>query len=109
MSIPLPVISAKTQTFFSRLVLNGMKLQPCRPSFFEARDAIIAADQVLTGGENFCDLWLGFGERGLGADADVKGKTPWGGGVRTDGFRVPAACSRETIPEPPSDGDEDEE
>lgn len=67
-----------------RLVLNGMKLQECRPSFFDARDAIIQADQILTGGENFCDLWLGFGERGLGSDADVKGKTPWGGGIRTD-------------------------
>ncbi|KAH6905222.1 extracellular elastinolytic metallo proteinase [Coprinopsis sp. MPI-PUGE-AT-0042] len=29
------------------LVLNGMKLQPCRPTFFQARDAIISADQVL--------------------------------------------------------------
>lgn len=68
----------------NRLVLNGMKLQPCRPSFFDARDAIIQADHVLTGGENYCDLWVGFAERGLGPDARVDGRTPWGGGVRTD-------------------------
>jgi extracellular elastinolytic metalloproteinase len=42
-----------------------MKLQPCRPSFFDARDAIIEADELLTGGENFCDLWAGFSSRGL--------------------------------------------
>jgi hypothetical protein len=61
-----------------------MKLQICRPSFFDARDAIIQADQVLTGGENFCLLWEGFASRGLGQDATVRDQTPWGGGVRTN-------------------------
>lgn len=61
-----------------------MKLQPCNPSFFDARNAIIQADQVLTGGENFCALWEGFAERGLGPDAKVEGKLPWGGGIRTN-------------------------
>jgi len=61
-----------------------MKLQVCRPSFFDARDAIIQADQVLTGGENFCELWAGFSARGLGQDAKVINRTPWGGGVRTN-------------------------
>jgi len=61
-----------------------MKLQVCRPSFFDARDAIIQADQVLTGGENFCELWAGFSARGLGEDATVVNRTPWGGGVRTN-------------------------
>ena len=67
-----------------QLVLNAMKLQQCRPGFFEARDAIVQADQVLTGGENFCDLWLAFAEKGLGVDAKVQGRTPWGGGIRKD-------------------------
>ena len=67
-----------------QLVLDGMKLQPCRPSFFDARDAIIAADRTLTGGENVCELWAGFASRGLGVDAKVEGRTPWGGGVRTN-------------------------
>lgn len=65
-----------------------MKLQQCRPSFFDARDAIIQADQILTGGENFCDLWKGFASRGLGPDARVEGKTPWGGGIRTNVSRT---------------------
>lgn len=61
-----------------------MKLQPCRPGFFEARDAIIQADQVLTEGENVCLLWKAFAARGLGVDSRVEGKTPWGGGIRTN-------------------------
>lgn len=61
-----------------------MKLQPCRPGFFDARDAIIQADQIMTGGENFCTLWKSFAKRGLGVDARVDGRTPWGGGVRTN-------------------------
>jgi len=61
-----------------------MKLQPCDPSFFDARDAIIQADQVLTDGENFCDLWQGFAQRGLGPDARFEGRTAWGGGKRTN-------------------------
>lgn len=100
-----------------QLVLNGMKLQPCRPGFFEARDAIIQADQVLTGGENFCDLWIAFAERGLGINATVQRLTSWGGGNRTDvstnyflhmtpnltslilqGFGIPAICH--TSPKP---------
>ncbi|KAF5319698.1 hypothetical protein D9619_008666 [Psilocybe cf. subviscida] len=79
-------------TLITQLVLNGMKLQTCRPSFFDARDAIIQADQVLTGGENFCLLWEGFAARGLGPDAKVINRTPWGGGIRTNGYGVPPAC-----------------
>jgi len=75
-----------------QLVVNGMKLQTCRPSFFDSRDAIIQADQVLTGGENFCLLWDGFASRGLGQDATVRDRTPWGGGVRTNGYATPLAC-----------------
>lgn len=79
-----PLVPKHGNSLIVQLVLDGMKLQKCMPSFFDARDAIIQADQVLTGGENFCDLWIGFAERGLGEDAHVDGRTPWGGGVRTD-------------------------
>ena len=103
-----------------QLVLDGMKLQPCRPSFFDARDAIIAADKALTGGENYCELWTGFAERGLGPDARVDGRTPWGGGVRTNDYSVPSVCQIEPAPEPtpepapedpkePGDGDDDDD
>lgn len=80
---PLSYIKQLTYKL-QRLVLNGMKLQKCRPDFMNARDAIIQADEILTGGENFCEIWKGFASKGLGVDADVIGKTPWGGGIRTD-------------------------
>ncbi|KAG1796395.1 Fungalysin metallopeptidase-domain-containing protein [Suillus plorans] len=95
-----PFVPKHGNSLLVQLVLNGMKLQPCSPSFFDARDAIVQADQVLTGGENFCDIWAGFVESGLGIDATVKGRTPWGGGVREDGYKVPAACQSEDAPSP---------
>jgi len=79
-----------------QLVINAMKLQPCRPSFFDARDAIIQADQLLTDGENVCLLWQAFAARGLGVDAHVEGRTPWGGGIRTNGYTVPLQCRDES-------------
>ncbi|KAG0696364.1 Fungalysin metallopeptidase-domain-containing protein [Suillus ampliporus] len=105
-----PLVPQHGNSLIVQLVLNGMKLQPCSPSFFDARDAIIQADQVLTGGENFCELWVGFAKRGLGIDAAVRGRTPWGGGVRDDGFKVPDACSsgEEPSPEPTPDEPEDD-
>lgn len=52
-----------------KIVLDGIKLQPCNPSFVEARDAIIAADHALTGGADFCMIWEVFASRGLGVNA----------------------------------------
>ena len=53
-----------------KLVVNGLKYQPCRPGFVDARDAILKADQELYGGENRCLIWQAFADRGLGASAD---------------------------------------
>ena len=79
-----PLVPKHGNSLIVQLVLDGMKLQPCRPSFFDARDAIIAADKTLTGGENVCEIWEAFASRGLGVDSKVEGRTPWGGGVRTN-------------------------
>ncbi|KAF8833741.1 hypothetical protein BDN67DRAFT_976447, partial [Paxillus ammoniavirescens] len=43
-----------------QLVLDGKKLQPCSPGFFDARDAIVQADEILTRGENLPYLIHGF-------------------------------------------------
>lgn len=53
-----------------RLVMDGMKLQPCDPGFVDGRDAIMAADQALYGGANQCLIWEVFARRGLGYLAD---------------------------------------
>jgi extracellular elastinolytic metalloproteinase len=90
---PLPLIPKHGNTLALQIIISAMKLQPCRPSFFDARNAIIQADEMLTGGTNACLIWKAFAERGLGLDANVVGQTPWGGGIRTDGFKIPAkAC-----------------
>jgi hypothetical protein len=38
------------------MVLDGIKLQPCSPTFVDSRNALIAADQALTGGKD-CLIW----------------------------------------------------
>ncbi len=52
-----------------QLVIDALKLQPCSPGFVAARNAIIAADQATTGGEDFCMIWDVFARRGLGVNA----------------------------------------
>jgi extracellular elastinolytic metalloproteinase len=79
-------------TLFLQLVIDGMKLQPCRPTFINARDAILKADEILTGGENKCELWKGFAKRGLGINAKLIGDSDWGG-YRKEDFDVPNSCS----------------
>jgi hypothetical protein len=74
-----------------RLVMEGMKLQPCSPGFVDGRDAILAADMALYGGANQCLIWEAFAKRGLGFSAN-QGST----GSRSDGteaFDLPPACS----------------
>lgn len=98
---PTPLIPKHGNTLALQLIVSAMKIQPCRPSFFDSRDAIIQSDQILTGGENACLIWKAFAERGLGADAKVIGQTPWGGGIRSDGYAVPPkACGKEVPGEP---------
>ncbi len=52
-----------------RLVLNGMKFTPVRPSFLNARDGILQADQNLNGGANRCAIWTVFARHGMGVSA----------------------------------------
>jgi Zn-dependent metalloprotease len=51
------------------LVLNGMKFTPTRPSFLNARDGILQADQSLNGGANRCAIWTVFARHGMGVSA----------------------------------------
>lgn len=54
-----------------RVVTDGMKLTPPRPTFLQARDAIILADRIDNAGANVPDIWHGFAKRGMGASATV--------------------------------------
>jgi Zn-dependent metalloprotease len=56
-------------TITDRIVLNGMKFTPTRPSFLNARDGILQADQNLNGGANRCAIWTVFARHGMGVSA----------------------------------------
>ncbi|MEC7566641.1 MAG: M36 family metallopeptidase, partial [Planctomycetota bacterium] len=53
-----------------QLFVDGMKYTFANPTFTQARDGILAADQALTGGVNHDALWRAFARRGLGFRAD---------------------------------------
>lgn len=67
-------------TIALKLVMEGMKLQPCSPGFVDGRNAILQADQILYGGQYRCAIMAAFARRGLGFDAN-QGSS----GSRSDG------------------------
>lgn len=52
-----------------RLIIEGMKLQPCLPGYLDARDGILAADALLYNNAHRCMIWEVFAARGMGKDA----------------------------------------
>jgi len=76
-------------TLALQIVIDGMKLQPCSPNFVSARDAILKAEEVATGGQYKCAIWSAFAKRGVGAAA--KSAKP----IVAD-FTVPDGCKADT-------------
>ena len=72
-----------------RLVLEGLRYTACRPSFVDARDGILLADEALFGGEHWCALWQLFAARGLGVDASSLGPNDE---LPEPGFQAASAC-----------------
>ncbi len=66
---------AKGNHLALQLVTDGLKLSPPNPDFLEARDAIIQADLVDSGGANYNDLWAAFAKRGMGFSAVAPAST----------------------------------
>jgi extracellular elastinolytic metalloproteinase len=78
----------KGNTVFLQLMIDGLKLQPCRPTFLDARNAILLADEARYQGSHHCDIWNGFSKRGLGYSAQ-----PVVNSTYTDAFDLPLECS----------------
>ena len=74
-----------------QLVVDALKLQPCNPGFVDARDAVLLADEILTGGLNRCALWRAFARRGLGVSASQGSPNSDSDGV--EAFDLPAVCA----------------
>jgi hypothetical protein len=70
-----------------RLVLQGMKFTPCSPSFLNARDGILQADQSINGGANRCGIWTVFARHGMGVSASGNNGT-----THNAASDVPADC-----------------
>lgn len=64
-----------------RLTTDGMKLAPANPTFVQARDAILQADLVNSGGLNRGEIWTAFAKRKMGSGAVA----PLGGSLYTAG------------------------
>ena len=73
-----------------RLVLEGMKLQPCGPGFLDSRDAILTADAILYNNAHRCLIWQAFARRGMGFNA-VQGSVNVAGD-ETENFNLPPYC-----------------
>ena len=73
-----------------QLVIDALKLQPCEPTFVDGRDALLAADQIATGGVNNCAIWESFAKRGVGDGADDGGSAS--ALDVSESFEVPVAC-----------------
>ena len=52
-----------------QLVTDGLKLSPPNPNFVQARDAILLAERMWSGGTNSAEIWSAFAKRGLGFNA----------------------------------------
>ncbi|MEZ4879194.1 MAG: M36 family metallopeptidase [Chitinophagales bacterium] len=74
-----------------KLVIEGLKLQPCRPGFIDGRNAILAADSILYGKANECFIWQAFARRGMGASALQGSSSSYTD--QTAAFDLPAACN----------------
>jgi hypothetical protein len=71
----------------NRLVEQGMKYTTCSPSFLNARDGILQADQNLNGGANICTIWTVFARHGMGS-----GATGNDGTMHNASTTIPASC-----------------
>lgn len=79
-----------------KLVMEGMRLQPCSPGYLDARNAILTADMNLYGGRHQCAIWTAFAKRGMGYSA-LQGSS---NSVtdQTAAFDLPPAASITTQP-----------
>lgn len=74
-----------------QIVMDGLKLQECNPTFIDGRNAILKADEIGNAGADKCMIWNAFAKRGLGVNASS--------GViynmkdQVEDFTVPAECN----------------
>ncbi|MBK8504142.1 MAG: M36 family metallopeptidase [Saprospiraceae bacterium] len=78
-----------------KLVMEGLKLQPCTPGFVDGRNAILKADTIVFAAANSCEIWRAFARRGLGLGASQGQDTSVVDG--TESYAIPAGCPAEFL------------
>jgi len=73
-----------------KLMIDGLKLQPCSPGFVDGRNAILQADSIDFGGADACLIWNAFARRGLGYSADEG--SSFNRFDQTEAFDLPPGC-----------------
>jgi hypothetical protein len=89
---PLSTALSNGARLADTLMLRGMQLSPCNPTFVDSRDSILLADRELTGGENHSIIWRAFASHGVGVLAASSSNGGAGGTVAED-FSVPAGVT----------------
>ena len=83
---PLPATQCPGNRRWIQLMFDGFLLQQGATSMLDARDSMLAADQMRFHGANQRTLWTAFASNGMGVDA----KTPNADSDRpTPGYRAP--------------------
>ena len=85
-----PNIATAGNNIAIRLVMEGMKFQPCGPGFLDARDAILTADAILYNNAHRCLIWQAFARRGMGFNASQGSANV--AGDETENFSLPSFC-----------------
>lgn len=88
-----------------QLVMDGLKLQGTNPSLLDSRDAILAADFALTGGQNHAEIWTAFARRGMGFSANDGGSAS--STSVTEAFDIPGTISGTVYRDDDADGTRD--
>ena len=70
---PLSIAVRNGGRMADTLVLRGLQIGPCNPTFVDSRDAILLADRELNGGENQAIIWRAFASHGVGQNARSTG------------------------------------
>lgn len=73
-----------------KLVIEGLKLQPCNPGMIDGRNAILQADQLLYNGAHQCLIWKVFAKRGFGFSASQGSATSRSDQI--EAFDIPRNC-----------------
>lgn len=90
---PLATTVSNGARMADKITLRGLQLVACNPSFVDMRNAMIAADREITGGENVAVIWRAFTSHGVGTNATSSNSGSGGTGAVVEDFTIPANIS----------------